>query len=54
MAADQVARRGTDLIYPAGRWIHRSGKGMENFGLEQINDPHLKKTHFLSEVKRTF
>ena len=31
------------LIYPAMRWIHQSGKGVENFGLNQINDKHLKK-----------
>ncbi|WP_288865639.1 Eco57I restriction-modification methylase domain-containing protein [uncultured Alistipes sp.] len=33
--------RYTVLIYPAARWIHRSGKGLEQFGLKQINDPHL-------------
>ena len=54
MAADQVAKRGTDLIYPAGRWIHRSGKGMENFGLEQINDPHLKKLVFYPKSRELF
>lgn len=29
------------MIYPGARWIHRSGKGFEQFGLSQINDPHL-------------
>ena len=29
------------LVYPGARWIHRSGKGFEQFGLTQINDPHL-------------
>ena len=33
----------TSLIYPAGRWIHQSGKGVESFGKEQINDKHLSK-----------
>ena len=33
--------RYTSLIYPGARWIHRSGKGFEQFGLSQINDPHL-------------
>ena len=32
----------TCLIYPAKRWISRAGKGMQIFGKEQINDPHLK------------
>lgn len=31
----------TSLIYPGARWIHRSGKGLEQFGLCQINDSHL-------------
>ena len=33
--------RFTSLIYPGARWIHRSGKGLEQFGLKQINDKHL-------------
>ena len=40
--ADAVGQR-TSLIYPAGRWIHQSGKGVEAFGKEQINDQHLQK-----------
>lgn len=43
MGVDEVAKRSSVLIYPAGRWIHRSGKGMADFGLRQINDPHLSK-----------
>ncbi len=46
MAADDVAVGATSLIYPGGRWIHRSGKGMEDFGLQQINDPKLLALHF--------
>ncbi len=46
-AIESVANKGTALIYPGGRWIHRSGKGMEEFGLKQINDPHLKKSNIL-------
>lgn len=44
------------LIYPAGRWIRRTGKGLKNFGLEQINNPHLKEVIFIhgSEVKTIF
>ena len=38
--------RFTSLIYPGARWIHRSGKGLEQFGLHQINDKHLKSLHF--------
>lgn len=43
--SDQLARY-TSLIYPAARWIHRSGKGMEQFGMNQINDPHLSLLKF--------
>jgi len=46
LAADSVSRGYTSLIYPGSRWIHRSGKGMEDFGLKQINDPHLALIHF--------
>ncbi len=36
----------TSLIYPGARWIHRSGKGLEKFGLAQINDNHLALLEF--------
>lgn len=38
--------RYTSLIYPGARWIHRSGKGLDKFGREQINDPHLSLLEF--------
>lgn len=38
--------RYTSFIYPGARWIHRSGKGLEQFGLTQMNDPHLSKLIF--------
>lgn len=38
--SDKLGRY-TSLIYPGARWIHRSGKGLEQFGKAQINDPHL-------------
>lgn len=41
--ADNIAKESSCLIYPGGRWIHRSGKGMKKFGLKQINDPHLSR-----------
>lgn len=42
------------MIYPGGRWIHRSGKGLEQFGLKQINDPHLKRIEFFSNANDVF
>ena len=44
----------TSLIYPGGRWIHRSGKGLANFGLNQINDPALAKIIFYPDANELF
>jgi restriction endonuclease len=44
--ADKLCPHFTSLIYPGGRWIHQSGKGMAEFGYKQINDPHLARLHF--------
>ena len=51
--ADKIARY-TSLIYPGGRWIHRSGKGLASFGMEQINDPHLAKIVFYPDANELF
>lgn len=45
-SSDKVAKECVCLIYPAGRWIHRFGKGLQEFGLKQINDTKLKKIVF--------
>ena len=44
----------TVLIYPGVRWIHRSGKGLEQFGMKQINDPHLSKLYFFPDANEVF
>ena len=44
----------TCLIYPGGRWIHRSGKGLEQFGLQQINDMHLRRIEFFPDANDVF
>ncbi len=54
LQADELAYKGEVLIYPAGRWIHRSGKGMADFGYRQINDPHLAEIIFFPEAKEVF
>lgn len=54
MAIDNIAENGTVLIYPGGRWLHRSGKGMEEFGLKQINDPHLQEITYFPDSKEIF
>lgn len=54
LEAEKVAKSSIVLIYPGGRWIHRSGKGMEKFGYEQINDVHLKKLIYYSNAEDVF
>lgn len=53
LASEKLATY-TSLIYPGGRWIHRSGKGLEQFGLNQINDPHLKRINFFPDANEVF
>lgn len=52
--ADKVTRKCVSLIYPGGRWIQQSGKGMKNFGLSQINDPHLKEVTVYPDANEIF
>lgn len=54
LAADKIVNNFSILIYPGSRWIHRSGKGMDTFGLEQINDKKLKKVIFYPNGKEVF
>ncbi|MCM0600991.1 Eco57I restriction-modification methylase domain-containing protein [Periweissella ghanensis] len=51
---DEITGEFSSLIYPGGRWIHRSGKGMAQFGLNQINDPRLKKLIFFKDAESLF
>ena len=44
----------TCLIYPAARWIHRSGKGLTAFGMQQINDKHLAQIYFYPNANEIF
>lgn len=52
--ADKLSREASVLIYPGSRWIHRSGKGMMEFGLEQINDVALQRVDFYPNSKDIF
>ena len=54
LVADVVAQNFSCLIYPGGRWIHRSGKGMTEFGLNQINSPHLTKLFYYPKADEIF
>ncbi len=52
--ADKIANKGTVLIYPGGRWIHQSGKGLKQFGMEQINDRKMSKLYFYPDSREIF
>lgn len=54
ISADEIATSGSVMVYPGGRWIHRSGKGMKDFGLRQINDPSLSRLDFYPESRDVF
>lgn len=53
-AADEISEDLSVLIYPGKRWMHRSGKGMKEFGLAQINDPHLAQIDFYPKAQEIF
>lgn len=53
-SADKIASLNTVLIYPGGRWMHQSGKGMATFGLNQMNDKHLKKIIYYPRASDIF
>lgn len=53
-AADLLSSGYISLIYPGVRWIHRSGKGMEEFGLNQINDQKMKQLDFYPDSRDIF
>lgn len=52
--ANLISDGSTCLIYPGARWIHRSGKGMAQFGLQQINDERLSRVDFYPNSKDIF
>lgn len=54
MEADKIAATGSILIYPGGRWIHQSGKGLQQFGKEQINDRTLAAVEFYPNAHEVF
>lgn len=42
------------MIYPGGRWIQQFGKGMKEFGHNQINDVHLSKMIYYPDANEIF
>ena len=54
MTSDSISSGLVSLIYPGARWIHRSGKGMEQFGKDQINDKRLCKVIYYPNAQDIF
>lgn len=52
--ADNLNVNYSSLIYPGRRWIHQSGKGLKNFGLNLINDKHLSKLVYFENANDIF
>ena len=48
IAADNISTEGSVLVYPGGRWIHQSGKGLRQFGQDLINDKRLAKLKYFA------
>ena len=46
LEADKLCKKTSCLIYPGGRWIQQSGKGLAAFGHNQMNDVHLAKLYY--------
>lgn len=54
LLADNLALKYSCLIYPGGRWVHQSGKGMKEFGKNQINSQHLRQLIYYPDAGEIF
>ena len=54
MISDELSCGAISLIYPGARWIHRFGKGLAQFGLNQINDKTLVRVDFYQDANEIF
>lgn len=54
IAGDALCKDCCVMIYPGGRWIHQSGKGLAQFGHDQINDKTLSCVYFFPDSKEIF
>jgi eco57I restriction endonuclease len=52
--ADRLKPLYSSLIYPGGRWIHQSGKGLASFGYNQINSTTLQRLIFYPDATKLF
>lgn len=54
MQADEIAEGGSVLVYPGARWMHQSGKGLKQFGHDQMNDCHLSLLEYYPDSSDLF
>lgn len=54
LQADKISKNASCLIYPGARWIHQSGKGVEEFGKNQINDRRLQVLKYYPSSQEIF
>lgn len=54
LQADEIATESSVLIYPGGRWMHQSGKGLKQFGKDLINDKRLATVEFYPNSREVF
>lgn len=54
LIAMALSTANTALIYPGKRWLHQSGKGLAQFGIEFINNPKLDKIIFYPDANELF
>ncbi len=52
--ADSIAEEGSILVYPGARWMHQSGKGLKQFGHDQMNDNHLSRLEYFPDSSDLF
>ena len=52
--ADNLSPNHSVLIYPGGRWIQQSGRGMQEFGSTLINSPQLSHLFYYPNANEIF
>ena len=54
MEADKIVNQSSVMIYPGGRWMHQSGKGLQQFGKDLINDKKVSTIEFFPNSREIF
>ena len=52
--ADEIGPKHSVLIYPGGRWMQQSGRGMQEFGSRLINSPQLSHLIYYPNANEIF